>query len=42
MVRVSMRPRLVSLVAAATGVFSQASAFSSAFRFGWLPRTGHS
>jgi len=35
-------PRLISLVAAAAGVFSQSSAFSSAFRFGWLPRMGHS
>ena len=42
MVRVSIRPRPISLVAAATGVFSQGSAFSSAFRFGWLPRMGHS
>ena len=41
MVRVSMRPRLISLVAAVTGVVSQGRAFSCAFRFGWLPRMGH-
>ena len=42
MVRVSIRPRTVSLVAAATGVFSQSSALRVSFRLGWLPRTGHS
>ena len=41
MVRVSMRPRLISLVAAVMGVVSQGRAFSCAFRFGWLPRMGH-
>jgi len=40
MVRVSMRPRLISLVAALTGVVSQGRALSCAFRPGWLPRTG--
>ena len=43
MVRVSIRPRLISLVAAATAVpVSQDSAFRVSFRFGWLPRMGHS
>src|ERR1039457_3877387 len=41
MTRVSMRPRLISLVAAVTGAVSQGRALSCAFRPGWLPRTGH-
>src|ERR1035438_2011972 len=41
MVRVSIRPLVISLVAAAAGVVSQGSALSCAFRFGWLPRTGN-
>src|SRR5215470_1481178 len=40
-VRVSTRPRVVSMVAAVIGVCSQSSALSVANRWGWLPSTGN-
>ena len=39
-VRVSMRPRLISLVAAATGVFSQSSAFRVSVQAGLVAQDG--
>ena len=41
MVRVSTRPRVISLVAAATEVFSRSRASRAAYMPGWLPSTGH-